>query len=76
MKVRILAHIYNLCFSETNVLCSGQSHKDSVSSREILEEDSDDDGLTGAGMDKLVDEEVPHPKNQEELQGQCGYLSH
>ena len=39
-----------------------------MSSREILEEGSDDDGLTGAGMDKLVDEEVPHPKNQEELQ--------
>ena len=39
-----------------------------MSSREILEEDSDDDGLTGAGMDKLVDEGVPHPKHQEELQ--------
>ena len=39
-----------------------------MSSREILEEGSDDDGLTGAGMDKLVDEGVPHPKHQEELQ--------
>ena len=36
--------------------------------REILEEGSDDDSLTGAGMDKLVDEEVPHPKNQVEPQ--------
>ena len=41
-----------------------------MSSREILEEDSDDDGLTGAGMDKLVDEGVPHPKHQEELQSE------
>ena len=43
-----------------------------MSSREILEEDSDDDGLTGAGMDKLVDEGVPHPKHQEELQRKGG----
>ena len=42
-----------------------------MSSREILEEDSDDDGLTGAGMDKLVDEGVPHPKHQEELHHHC-----
>ena len=33
-----------------------------MSSREILEEGSDDDSLTGTGLDNLVDEEVPHPK--------------
>ena len=36
--------------------------KDSVSSREVSEEGSDDDSLTGASWDNLVDEEVPHPK--------------
>ena len=38
--------------------------KDSVSSREVFEEgrDINDDSLTGAGTDNLVDEEVPHPR--------------
>ena len=37
--------------------------KDFVYFREILEEGSDDDSLTGAaGIDKLEDEEVSHPK--------------
>ena len=37
--------------------------KDLVYFREILEEGSDDDSHTGAaGIDKLEDEEVSHPK--------------